>query len=117
MYDQDEQYREDYAEGVALERDRFAAVLGGPHYMGRQAAAHRMLYETDMSAEAINSVLAVTPLVASSSNPIDVRGIYSQRHTQSISGGVSTIVTAPKAAEVPNAADVYAERRKATRAN
>lgn len=52
---------EGHKAGATAERDRFKAVTGAEHYAGRQTSALHMLTTTDMSAEAINGVLAGLP--------------------------------------------------------
>lgn len=48
--------------GAAAERERFKAVMASEHYVGREAAAHHMLFTADMAAETIVGVLAGLPL-------------------------------------------------------
>lgn len=47
--------------GATGERDRFKAVTSSEHYAGREKSALHMLTTTDMTAEAINGVLAGLP--------------------------------------------------------
>jgi len=101
--------------GAEAERARITAVLGGPHYRGREAAAQNMLFSTSMDAEAINRVLATfEPMVKAS--PIDSRTIYSDRQAQRFhAAGISTLSVPQVAQQAASASDIYASRRGATR--
>ena len=74
-YDADYQadFDRGFAEGAAGFRARFSAVIGCKHYAGREATAHALIFDTDLSADQIAMVLANTPAVASRSS-LDGRG-------------------------------------------
>ena len=101
--------------GAEAERARITAVLGGPHYRGREAAAQNMLFSTSMDAEAINRVLATFEPTAKAS-PIDSRAIYSERQAQRFhAAGISTLNVPKVAQQAASATEIYASRRGATR--
>jgi signal peptide peptidase SppA len=109
---------EGMAKGVASERTRLTTVLKSEHYKGREAAAHHMMFETDMAADAIVGVLAASPKVQVNSfreGPIEFSSIYGGRRTQSQGlGGISNLAPPAASHQAATAADIYAARRKTT---
>ncbi len=62
------------ADARADERKRFSTVQASEHYQGREALAHKMLAETDMTGDQIVSMLETAPKAAAETNDEEVDG-------------------------------------------
>ncbi len=81
--------------GATAERDRFKAVTSSEHYAGREKSAMTMLTTTDMSAEAINSVLAGLPAAPAPAATAPAQTLPAER-SQNAEGGLVIDATAGK---------------------